>query len=116
MDIQKRKVGTNVEYFLKDTDKTFWVFVDTSLYERTACVMGTQVVRMWAMNLGVYEVKEETEQSSFLDILLLTGLSERLLTDLFNQLAFGIIVSFCKGNIHQKQSVFDALKPGELPN
>jgi hypothetical protein len=104
MDIQKRKVGTNVEYFLNDTNKTFWVFVDTTKDDD---------VRMWAMNLGAYEVKEETEQSSFLDILLLTGLSERLLVELFNELAFGIVVSFCKGNIHQKQSVFDKISPND---
>jgi len=111
LSVRKHKVGSNVEYFMNDektpTSKVLWLCVDT---------FKDNDVRMWVSNLGYYQVPKDADESSFLDILIMSGLTEALLTSLYEDLTFGTLVSFSKGNVHKKEHIFDQTTLKDLMN
>lgn len=137
LSVHKHRVAGNVEYFIRSSfapnSKVLWLCIDTLKEDdllpaggQRVCVgtelpgssgsclsdNRTQAVRMWVSNLGVYPIPEDAKESIFLDILIVSGLSEVLLTSLYGELTFGMLVSFSQGKVHKKDHLFntDTLK------
>ena len=107
LSVHKHRVAGNAEYFIRGdnapSSKVLWLCIDT---------LKEDDVKMWVSNLGVYSIPEDAKESSFLDILIVSGLSEVLLTSLYGELTFGMLVSFSQGKVHKKDHLFntDTLK------
>ena len=93
--------SSTIEYYIVDRgiSKVLWL-----------CTDGDKV---WTVDLGDHKIPPTARESSFLDVLIVTGVAQATLEQVYKDSQYGIFVSFDKGVPGQRKNIFD-IKPDEV--
>lgn len=92
--------SSRIEYYLvEQTSKVLWLCTDGD--------------KAWAVNLGNLTIPKTSGESNFLDILIVTGVTQTTLEQVYKDLQYGVLVVFDKGVPGSQKNIFDITKTEE---